>query len=72
MNASIEAERAGEAGRGFAVVAGQIGKLAEQSAQSAVNTRHLIEASIEEINKGNEATKMTAEHLEQVMAGLEV
>ena len=35
LNASIEAARAGEAGRGFAVVAEEIGKLAEQSNQSA-------------------------------------
>ncbi len=35
LNASIEAARAGEAGRGFAVVAEEIGKLAEQSSQSA-------------------------------------
>ena len=38
LNASIEAVRAGEAGKGFAVVADQIGKLAADSAQSAVNT----------------------------------
>ena len=38
LNASIEAARAGEAGRGFAVVADQIGKLAADSAKSAVNT----------------------------------
>ncbi len=35
LNASIEAARAGEAGRGFAVVAEEIGKLAEQSSESA-------------------------------------
>mgnify|MGYP000426494743 CR=1 FL=1 len=39
LNASIEAARAGEAGKGFAVVADQIGKLAADSAKSAVNTR---------------------------------
>ena len=71
LNASIEAARAGEAGRGFAVVADQIGKLAEQSAKSAVNTKHLIEASIQEIHKGNEATSKTAQHLAQVMEGLD-
>ena len=54
LNASIEAARAGEAGKGFAVVADQIGKLAGDSAQAAVNTRDLIEKSLQEIENGNQ------------------
>ena len=42
MNASTEAARAGEAGRGFAVVAEEIGKLAEQSNQSAKQIEDII------------------------------
>ena len=35
LNASIEAQRAGEAGRGFAVVAGEVKSLADQTARAA-------------------------------------
>jgi len=70
LNASIEAARAGEAGRGFAVVADQIGKLASDSAQSAVNTRTLIAKSLVEVEQGNEITVRTADALEQVMEGI--
>ena len=70
LNASIEAARAGEAGRGFAVVADQIGKLAADSAQSAVNTKNLIVKSLEEIVRGNEITERTARELEQVVDGI--
>ena len=59
LNASIEAARAGDAGKGFAVVADQIRTLAEQSAKAAVNTRELIESSIEEIKNGNNAAEST-------------
>lgn len=70
LNASIEAARAGEAGKGFAVVADQIGKLASDSAQSAVNTRKLIENSVEQITHGNEITERTAVALNKVVEGI--
>lgn len=70
LNASIEAARAGEAGRGFAVVADQIGKLAANSATSAVNTRDLIGKSLEEIERGNEITERTSGTLAKVIEGI--
>lgn len=70
LNASIEAARAGEAGRGFAVVADQIGKLATDSAESAVNTNSLIAESLQEINAGNEITAKTVAALQEVIEGI--
>lgn len=67
LNASIEAARAGEAGRGFAVVADQIGKLATDSAQSAVNTKELISKTLEEIEVGNKITLKTSQAFEEVI-----
>lgn len=64
LNASIEAARAGDAGKGFAVVAEQIGKLATDSSNSAVDTRELIVKTIEEINKGDEITKSVVKAFE--------
>ena len=71
LNASIEAARAGEAGRGFAVVADQIGKLAADSAKSAVNTRDLIDKTLVEIEKGNTITRTTAESFNQIITDME-
>lgn len=70
LNAAIEAARAGEAGKGFAVVAEQIGKLASDSANSAVNTRMLIETSIQEVENGNQITARTADSLSKVIGGI--
>lgn len=70
LNASIEAARAGEAGKGFAVVADQIGKLAADSAQSAVDTRDLIAKSLEEIENGNRITLKTVEAIEGILTSM--
>ena len=72
LNASIEAARAGEAGKGFAVVADQIGKLATESADSAVNTRKLISSAMKEVTDGNQISVKTAESIEKVIAGMKI
>ncbi len=72
LNASIEAARAGEAGKGFAVVADQIGKLASDSATSAINTKKLIENSIQEIEYGNEITAKATAAIESVIGGIKM
>lgn len=71
LNASIEAARAGEAGRGFAVVADQIGKLASDSAQSAVETRELIGKALKEIEDGNGTTQKTADILGHIINSMD-
>lgn len=71
LNASIEAARAGEAGRGFAVVADQIGKLATDSAQSAITTKELISKCLMEVEAGNNIVEKTIEAINAVLVSME-
>jgi len=52
LNASIEAEKAGEAGLGFAVVAREIRRLADQSALSTLDIEQIVEEMQEAVASG--------------------
>ena len=71
LNASIEAARAGDAGRGFAVVADQIGKLASDSAKAVVNTKELIDKTVEAVDKGSAMTETAAKGFGRIIKELE-
>lgn len=67
LNAAIEAARAGEAGKGFAVVASQVKSLSEESAKAAGQTRGLIEATIQTVEKGISIADETVANMTDVM-----
>ena len=72
MNAAIESAHAGEAGKGFAVVAGEIGSLANESANAVNTTRNLIKVSTDEVERGNAIVNDVVEALKQATDRVEI
>lgn len=82
LNASIEAQRAGEAGRGFSVVAKEITGMAARTKEATVHIRQLIEnisdaitdvvtvvrEMIAAINEERQSTENTAENFAQIQS----
>ena len=67
LNAAIEAARAGEQGRGFAVVADQVRELSAKSSQSAVEIRHLLNRSEQEVMHGQSVVTSSASKMKTMI-----
>lgn len=65
LNASIEAARAGEAGKGFAVVAEEIGKLANQSQESAGTIDRMLDELHDAIASANRQSEKVKGYVER-------
>jgi len=66
LNATIEAARAGDSGRGFAVVAGEVKDLARETAKSAEDIIHRVEAIQSSSHEAAKAVGDMAKNIEQI------
>jgi methyl-accepting chemotaxis protein len=71
LNAAVEAARAGDAGRGFAVVAEEVRALALRSAEAARSTSAMIEAAVQDADRGVELRDDVQRVLSSIAAAVE-
>lgn len=70
LNAAIEAAHAGSHGRGFSVVAREVGILAHQSGDSALNIKRLIDNSSRYISAGTGLVDRSGDNLRAIIGAV--